>query len=80
MIRCYMSSTIALLLVSVLGPPAHAAAPDVQSIIDQRVQSSMAAGLVVGIVRDGAQQFYAAGTLRADGTEKVDENTIFEIG
>ena len=80
MIRCYTSSTIALLLVSILCPPAHAAAPDVQKIIDQRVQSGMATGLVVGIVRDGARQFYTAGTLRAGGTEKVDENTIFEIG
>ncbi len=80
MIRSFMSSTIALLLVPVLAPPAHAAASDVQRIIDQRVQGGMATGLVVGIVRDGAQQFYAAGTLQADGTEKVNENTIFEIG
>ena len=53
MIRCYASSTIALLLVSVLGPLAHAAAPDVQNVIDQRVQSGMTTGLVVGIVRAG---------------------------
>ncbi|MCH8964106.1 MAG: serine hydrolase [Planctomycetes bacterium] len=80
MTRCYTSIAIALLLVLVLGPPARAAAPDVQNIIDQRVRSGMAAGLVVGIVRDGTRQFYSAGMLRADGTDRVDENTIFEIG
>ena len=80
MIGCYTSYSLALLLASVLGPPAHAAAPDVQKIIDQRVRSGLATGLVVGIVRDGTRQFYSAGTLRAGGTKKVDENTIFEIG
>ncbi len=80
MMRCCTSSTIVLLLIAVLGPPAHAAEPDVQKIIDRRVQSGMANGIVVGLVRDGGRQFYSAGTLRADGTEKVNENTIFEIG
>ena len=80
MIRCYTSSSIALLLASVLSPLAQAAAPDAQKIIDERVQNGLATGLVVGLVRDGNRQFYSAGTLRADDTEKVDENTIFEIG
>ncbi len=74
------SSFAMLLVCAVLCRPAPAAAPDAQKIIDERVGNGLAAGLVVGIVRDGNRQFYSAGTLRAGETEKLDENTIFEIG
>ena len=71
--------SIATLLVN--GVSAQAATPDVQKIIDDRVEAEYAPAIVVGIVRkDGTKEFYFAGTLQAGGTEEVDENTIFEIG
>jgi D-alanyl-D-alanine-carboxypeptidase/D-alanyl-D-alanine-endopeptidase len=71
--------SIATLLVN--GVSAQAATPDVQKIIDDRVEAEYAPAIVVGIVRkDGTKEFYFSGTLQAGGTEEVDEDTIFEIG
>ena len=71
--------SIATLLVN--GVSAQAATPDVQKIIDDRVEAEYAPAIVVGIVRkDGTKEFYFAGTLQAGGTEEVDKDTIFEIG
>jgi D-alanyl-D-alanine-carboxypeptidase/D-alanyl-D-alanine-endopeptidase len=71
--------SIATLLVN--GVSAQAATPDVQKIIDDRVEAKLAPAIAVGIVRkDGTKEFYFSGTLQAGGTEDVDEDTIFEIG
>ena len=74
-----LMSAISALLV--IGFSTQAATPQVQEIIDDRVEANLAPAIAVGIVRkDGTKEFYFAGTLQADGTEEVDEDTIFEIG
>ncbi|MGE4632597.1 MAG: hypothetical protein AAEJ47_06125, partial [Planctomycetota bacterium] len=55
--------------VPVSEASAQTTAALVQKIIDDRVEAGLAPGIVVGIARkDGTKEFYAAGTLKADGT------------
>ena len=77
----YVLLISAITALLVIGFSTQAATPQVQEIIDDRVEANLAPAIAVGIVRkDGAKEFYFAGTLQADGTEEVDEDTIFEIG
>jgi CubicO group peptidase (beta-lactamase class C family) len=77
----YVLLVSAIFAFLAIGSSTQAATPDVQKIIDDRVEAKLAPAIVVGIVRkDGTKEFYFAGTLQADGTEEVDEDTIFEIG
>ena len=69
------------MLVSLAWIVAPVSATDVQAIIDERVSAGLAPGIVVGLLHgDGSMEFYASGTLQADGVDKVNEDTIFEIG
>ena len=70
--------TVALALVAT---GANAEPPDIQTILDERVEAGLTPGIVVGVLHDdGSTEFISAGTLQAGGTTMVDEHTIFEIG
>jgi CubicO group peptidase (beta-lactamase class C family) len=72
---------VSLMLMLLVSLAASAATRDIQHTVDQCVKAGITPAMVVGVVRaDGTMEFYSAGTLHADGTTPVDENTIFEIG
>lgn len=76
--RLRRTITVALALVAT---GANAGPPDIQTILDERVEAGFTPGIVVGMLHDdGSTEFISAGTLRAGGTTMVDEHTIFEIG
>jgi D-alanyl-D-alanine-carboxypeptidase/D-alanyl-D-alanine-endopeptidase len=69
------------MLVSLAWIVAPVSATDIQAIIDERVSAELAPGIVVGLLHgDGSMEFYASGTLQVNGVDKVNEDTIFEIG
>lgn len=60
---------------------ARTGAPDVQSIIEERIEAGLTPAIAVGIVRkDGNREMYLAGTRHIGGDDAIDEDTIFEIG
>jgi CubicO group peptidase (beta-lactamase class C family) len=76
--RLKRTITVVLALVAT---GANAGPPDIQTILDERVEAGLAPGIVVGMLHDdGSTEFISAGTLQAGGTTMVDEHTIFEIG
>ena len=76
--RLRRTITVALALVAT---GANAEPPDIQTILDERVEAGLTPGIVVGVLHDdGSTEFISAGTLQAGGTTMVDEHTIFEIG
>ena len=60
------------------------AATDLQAVVDASVkplmQQQSIAGLVVGVVQDGKQQFFTYGVASKDTQQAVSENTLFEVG
>ena len=51
----------------------------IQAIVDERVTSARAVGLVVATLDRGKTRVYTAGSSGAEGV-KLDGNTVFEIG
>jgi len=52
----------------------------VKDHIRKRVDSGESVGIVVGVIDAGGERFFCYGRKSINGTEKVDEHTIFEIG
>ncbi len=68
-------------VLALVATGANAEPPDIQTILDERVEAGLTPGIVVGVLHDdGSTEFISAGTMQAGGTTMVDEHTIFEIG
>jgi len=81
-----MRSPLAIIVSLALSAAALAAVPkpivpdDVTTNVRARVEAGLAPGVVVGIVSPGGEAYFATGVLEIGKPEKVDEDTIFEIG
>jgi D-alanyl-D-alanine-carboxypeptidase/D-alanyl-D-alanine-endopeptidase len=72
---------IAAVLLGVSVISAQSVGSDVQSLIDNRVNTAKkAVGIVVGTVETTGVHIYSAGKTSAGGVEKPDGQTLFEIG
>ena len=71
-------SLVTLLIVGVLAAQANSIDP--QTLIDDRVGTRKAAGIVVGTLDQTGKRIYSSGTTSAGGSEKPSGDTLFEIG
>lgn len=71
-----------MVILAPSAPRAHGQVPSdsaVQAILDERVRTKRAVGIVVGILDRGRTKLYKAGSSGA-GDVQLDGNTVFEIG
>ena len=76
--------TLSLFLISIL-PLTQAQtnsyiSEEVKEKLDARVDNGIYAGVVVGVIDSKGVQYYSYGLKSSKSNEKVDENSIFEIG
>lgn len=62
------------------GQPPDRISTALKENIKSRIASGRYQGIVVALIDDSGVQYYSHGTKAVDQAEKVDENTIFEIG
>src|SRR5271155_3902243 len=62
------------------GPLAAQSAGDLQALIDNRVSTKKAVGIVAGMVDATGVHLYTAGVIAVAGSQKPDGDTLFEIG
>ncbi|MDG2095382.1 MAG: serine hydrolase [Phycisphaerales bacterium] len=78
----HLTAIMAMIMLLLSGAiTAQITSPDVQSIIEERIEAGLTPAIAVGIVRkDGSREIFLAGTRHIGGDAAIDENTIFEIG
>jgi CubicO group peptidase (beta-lactamase class C family) len=54
--------------------------PEIEKVIQERVDNGYSASIVVGLLEENGSQFYGYGKLDELGTQVVNENTLYEIG
>ena len=77
-------TALTCLLLCVTNAPATSPVQDpesIQALADRLVEADFTPGVAIGVLDEsGRIRTYCAGTLEADGTEEVTDETIFEIG
>src|SRR5579862_501879 len=53
---------------------------EIRHLIDNRIDSGRAAGIVVGIIGEKGRQVISGGRVSLDGTQAPDGDTVYEIG
>jgi serine-type D-Ala-D-Ala carboxypeptidase/endopeptidase len=76
-----MTAVTALMLVAAPSAGAQTLPPDsaIHAIVQARVDSARAPGIVVGVLEDGRARYFAYGSA-GPGRDTLDEHTLFEIG
>lgn len=52
----------------------------IDSIVKQNLKEFKETGIVIGVFQNGKENYYAYGTKKVNGIEKLNELTLFEIG
>lgn len=52
----------------------------IDSIVKQNLKEFKETGIVIGVFQNGKENYYAYGTKKVNGVEKLNELTLFEIG
>ena len=80
-VRFFSSLLLPLLVLMVPGPSGGQVIPDsaIRAILQDRVATKRAVGIVLGLLDHGQRKLFVAGTAGAPAVA-LDGNTVFEIG
>ncbi|MDP7574818.1 MAG: hypothetical protein QF723_06895, partial [Phycisphaerales bacterium] len=68
-------------VLALVATGANAEPPDIQTILDERVEAGLTPGIVVGVLHDdGSTEFISAGTLQAGGRGRTGDSAKAVLG